>query len=88
MPLVAAATDGDEVDVELELDTAPREVPVPADLAAALDRDPAARQRFDSLSTAAGRHTCSRSRERRRTKPACAASPGWSMPFAGPRDLP
>jgi hypothetical protein len=41
---------GDEVDVELELDTAPREVPVPADLAAALDRDPAARQRFDSLS--------------------------------------
>jgi uncharacterized protein YdeI (YjbR/CyaY-like superfamily) len=50
MPLVAAATDGDEVDVELELDTAPREVPVPADLAAALDRDPAARQRFDSLS--------------------------------------
>ena len=31
---------GDEVDVELELDTAPREVEVPPDLAAALDADP------------------------------------------------
>lgn len=41
---------GDEIDVELELDTAPREVTVPADLAEALDREPAARKRFDSLS--------------------------------------
>jgi Bacteriocin-protection, YdeI or OmpD-Associated/Domain of unknown function (DUF1905) len=41
---------GDEVDVDIELDTAPREVAVPADFAAALDADPAARQTFDALS--------------------------------------
>jgi hypothetical protein len=41
---------GDEIDVELGLDTAPREVTVPADFAEALDRAPDARQRFDSLS--------------------------------------
>ena len=41
---------GDEVDVDLELDTAPREVNVPADLAAALDADPDARRTFDALS--------------------------------------
>jgi uncharacterized protein YdeI (YjbR/CyaY-like superfamily) len=40
---------GDEVDVDVELDTAPREVDVPADLAAALDAEPAARVRFDAL---------------------------------------
>jgi hypothetical protein len=41
---------GDEVDVDIELDTAPREVTVPADLSAALDADPAARRTFDGLS--------------------------------------
>lgn len=41
---------GDEVDVALELDTAPREVTVPDDLSAALDADPAARSFFDGLS--------------------------------------
>jgi hypothetical protein len=41
---------GDQVDVEMELDTAPREVSVPADFAAALDRDPDARRFFDGLS--------------------------------------
>jgi hypothetical protein len=41
---------GDEIEVELELDTAPREVAVPADLAAALAGDPAAKTRFDVLS--------------------------------------
>jgi hypothetical protein len=41
---------GDEIDVELELDTAPREVAVPADLAAALDADPVAKAFFDGLS--------------------------------------
>src|SRR5204863_7601491 len=39
----AGVAGGDEVDVDLELDTAPREVEVPADLAAALDAEPAAR---------------------------------------------
>jgi len=46
----AGVTAGDEIDVDLELDTAPREVDVPADFAAALDADPAARLTFDALS--------------------------------------
>jgi bacteriocin resistance YdeI/OmpD-like protein/uncharacterized protein DUF1905 len=46
----AGVTGGEEVDVELELDTAPREVTVPAELAAALDADPAAKATFDKLS--------------------------------------
>ncbi len=41
---------GDEVDVDLELDTAPREVEVPPELQAALDADPAARATFEKLS--------------------------------------
>lgn len=41
---------GDVVDVDIELDTAPREVEVPADLAAALDAEPDARRTFDALS--------------------------------------
>jgi hypothetical protein len=41
---------GDVVDVDIELDTAPREVTVPGDLAAALDADPDARRTFDGLS--------------------------------------
>ena len=41
---------GDEVEVELELDTAPREVEVPPVLAAALDADEAARATWDRLS--------------------------------------
>jgi hypothetical protein len=41
---------GDEVRVTLELDTAPRELEVPPELAAALDADPAARAFFDGLS--------------------------------------
>ncbi len=41
---------GDDVDVRLELDTQPREVTVPDDLAAALDAEPAARACFDGLS--------------------------------------
>ena len=41
---------GDNLDVELELDTAPREVTVPPDLAAALAAEPAAQATFDALS--------------------------------------
>ena len=40
---------GDEVDVDIELDTEPREVRVPPDFAAALGADPAARRFFDGL---------------------------------------
>jgi hypothetical protein len=46
----AGVAGGDEVDVDMELDTAPREVAVPADLIAALDAEPDARKTFDGLS--------------------------------------
>lgn len=41
---------GDEVDVGIELDTQPREVTVPADLAQALKANPSAEEKFDALS--------------------------------------
>jgi hypothetical protein len=41
---------GDEVVVQIELDNGPRELAVPAGLAEALEREPAARQAFDKLS--------------------------------------
>lgn len=41
---------GDMLDVEVELDTAPREVTVPDDFAAALDLHPEARRFFEGLS--------------------------------------
>jgi uncharacterized protein YdeI (YjbR/CyaY-like superfamily) len=41
---------GDEVDVDIELDTEPREVAVPSDFADALDRDADAKRVFDGLS--------------------------------------
>ncbi len=46
----AGVAGGDEVDVDIELDTAPREVTVPADFAAALAADPNAKRTFDALS--------------------------------------
>jgi uncharacterized protein YdeI (YjbR/CyaY-like superfamily) len=46
----AGVAGGEEVDVDIELDTAPREVMVPADFAAALEAEPEARRTFDSLS--------------------------------------
>ena len=45
----AGVAAGDEVDVDIELDTAPREVEVPADLADALATDAEARRLFDGL---------------------------------------
>jgi hypothetical protein len=45
----AGVTAGDEVDVTVELDTEPREVAVPDDLATALAGDPAAAQAFGAL---------------------------------------
>ena len=46
----AGVAAGDELDVDLELDTEPREVIVPPDFAEALDADPDARRFFDGLS--------------------------------------
>jgi len=46
----AGVAAGDQVDVEMELDTAPREVAVPAELAKELAANPAARKAFEALS--------------------------------------
>lgn len=46
----AGVAGGDEVDVVIELDTAPREVAVPADLAAALEAEPGALRTFEGSS--------------------------------------
>jgi uncharacterized protein YdeI (YjbR/CyaY-like superfamily) len=45
----AQITEGEEIEVDLTLDTAPREVEEPADLKAALDASPTARTAFDKL---------------------------------------
>jgi hypothetical protein len=46
----AGVAGGDDVDVDIELDTEPREVTVPDDFATALAADAAARATFDGLS--------------------------------------
>jgi hypothetical protein len=46
----AGVSAGERVEVEMELDTAPREVAVPPGLAKELTGDAAARQRFEALS--------------------------------------
>ncbi len=46
----AGVAGGDEVDVDIELDTAPRVVTVPDDFATALDAAPEARRMFETLS--------------------------------------
>jgi hypothetical protein len=46
----AGVAGGDEVDVDVELDTAPREVDVPPDLTAALAAEPEAMRTFEGLS--------------------------------------
>ena len=48
--LGAGVAAGDEVEVDIELDTEPREVTVPRDLKEALDGDTNARRFFDGLS--------------------------------------
>ena len=46
----AGVAAGDQVEVDIELDSGPREVAVPGDLAAALAQDDTARANFDGLS--------------------------------------
>jgi hypothetical protein len=54
----AGVLGGEMHDIELTLDTAPREVELPADFAAALAADPAARRTFEALSPSnKGYHT-------------------------------
>lgn len=47
---LAHVAGGDEVDVDIELDTQPRELTLPPDFSAALDGQPDARRLFDTLS--------------------------------------
>ena len=54
----AGVAGGDEVDVDIELDTEPRVVSVPDDFAAALAAEPEAQRTFDKLSNSnKGWHT-------------------------------
>jgi hypothetical protein len=46
----AGVAAGDDVEVELQLDTEPREAAVPADFRRALDKDKAAKRTFEALS--------------------------------------
>lgn len=46
----AGVAGGDEVDVDIDLDTGPRVIAVPADLQLALDAEPAAKAMFERLS--------------------------------------
>jgi hypothetical protein len=46
----AGVQGGDDVEVDLELDTAPRTITVPPELQEALDADPVAKATFDKLS--------------------------------------
>ena len=46
----ARVAGGDQIDVEIELDTAPRELAVPLDFSTALATEPAARRSFEGLS--------------------------------------
>lgn len=56
----AGVAAGDEIDVSLELDTAPRTLEIPADFQQALDQDAAAKTFFESLSYSnRRRHTLS-----------------------------
>jgi hypothetical protein len=79
-----AGAGGDQVDVDIELDTAPREVTLPADFAAALDAEPEARRTFEKLSNSnKGWHTSQiegaksdETRQRRITKSIAALREG------------
>ena len=47
---------GDEIEVDIEVDTSPREIVMSDDFAAALDAEPAARATFDGLSNSLKRY--------------------------------
>jgi hypothetical protein len=51
----AGVAAGDEIDVEVAADTDPRSIEIPADFAAALDGEPAARRVFEKLSNSGQR---------------------------------
>ena len=47
--IAAGIAEGEEIDIDVALDTAPREVELPDDLSSALDGNPPARAAFDKL---------------------------------------
>ncbi len=76
----AGVAAGDDVDVDIEPDTAPREVELPADLTEALTRDEAARATFDGLSTPTAKNGCAGWKRPRRPTPARHVWPRPSRP--------
>src|SRR5215208_5535273 len=76
----AGVAGGDEVEVDLELDTAPREVAVPDDLAAALDAEPRPGPPSRRCPTATSPGTSSRSLGPRPRRPGGGGSPGRLTP--------
>jgi len=73
----------DEVDVDIELDTSPREVTVPPDLAKALKLDAKARKAFEALS--AQIRSESQTRPDGRLPTPHRRSPGWARSGRRPR---
>ena len=84
----AGVAGGDQVDVEIELDTAPREVVVPPDLLAALKADDAARRSFDALNYSNRKRIvlgiegakAAETRQRRIDKAVSDLREGWAQP--------
>jgi hypothetical protein len=76
----AGVKGGDEVDVEIELDTAPREVMVPPDFASALDAEPNARNTFEGLSYSNKSWHVLQIEGAKTDEPGSAASPSRSRP--------
>lgn len=70
----AGVSAGDQLDVHIELDTKPRTVDVPADLAEAFGRDAAAKRRSTSCPTATSGATSCRSKAPSNPRRASAAS--------------
>ena len=73
---------GDTIEVDVELDTAPRKVKVPDDLAAALDAVPVARATFDGLSFSNQRFWVDPINAAKTERPASAGSRRRSRPCA------
>ena len=70
----AGVAGGDEVDVDIELDTEPRTVELPADFAAALEAEPKAKSFFDGLSNSQKGWFVAASRARRPRRRGSAGS--------------
>lgn len=77
----------DEVELEVELALAPREVVVPPDIADVLDREPDARRAFDALSHSNKRRHAILIEEARTAKRGSTASPEQLLSARMPRRI-